>query len=51
MDNKKSVRTKQELEVIADEILELMITKELPIWQVKEVLKFAAERSERAVFK
>lgn len=45
MDCEKTL-SKEELSTIADELINSMRGKSLPIWQVKEALKIAIERIE-----
>lgn len=41
--DRSTILTKEELKKIAQEVLELLRPRELAIWQVREVLKFANE--------
>ncbi len=52
MDVKKpDFLTKDELKVIAKEVLDSLRSKKLPIWQVKEVCRFAMELADWELLK
>ncbi len=44
--NKREHKSKEELEAIAKDVLSELKPRRLPVWQVKEVLRFALELAE-----
>lgn len=44
--NKREHKSKEELEAIAEDVLSELKPRRLPVWQVKEVLRFALRLAE-----
>ena len=44
--NKREHKSKEELEAIAEDVLSELKPRRLPVWQVKEVLRFALKLAE-----
>ena len=51
MEDKLTYAPKSELTPIAQEVLDLLRTKELPVWQVKEILTEARRLADWAILK